>query len=562
MRNRRSILVLLLGIALLCFLHVAVWPFDERRTECRRTLVGDADAVRVLKIERRGCKAFVLRHDETEGWRIVEPFSGRADEAAVARLLDVLALAPIVDSVSDDELVRLGRTRADFSLVDPVVRVSLETSGGHVAVVSFGMPTPASDGVYATFEGVGAVFVVPAEVLAAVDRPSAAFRRRTIFSVAPESVSSFAVRQGTGAHLSFVRESGGWKVDGELASKARVEGFLAELLTAEAIDFVWPVGASNETERVSASLLAGYGLEPESAVTVSLKGADGMDRQISFGKAAAPGRVYASTQSGSIVVTVRDALKAAALQKKTVFSDSRLFPLSESAVGFLRVLDGDCAYVLARNGEDAWRLETPVAAPADSAAVGRLLARILALPSSAVSREATGFSVSVSTDSVPVSISRERVLGEDRIDSLRSLEMMRINPQEVKRLVSMPGGKGARALSVVRGHEEGVWSLESADDRLEVRPKAIAGVLKALNPLVAERVERLKVSAADLDTYGLGVPFLTVAVDLDRENTVRRNILIGGETKGGHFATVGSTDAVFVVSEETVDSLSEALAEE
>jgi len=561
MRNLRSILLLLLGIALLGFLHVAVRSYgDGRRSELRRTLVEQPESVDGLKIERRGVAPVVIRREEGAGWRIAAPFSGRADEKSVARLVDVLTQAPVIDVVSDGELVRLGRTRADFSLAEPLVRVTLSSAKSR-SVVSFGMPTPSADGVYADVQGLGAVFVVPTEVLSAVDCPTEVFRRRALFSVAPETISSFALRQGKAANLSFVRENDGWKVDGELASKTRVEGFLAELLSAETIDFVWPVGASNETERVSASLLAGYGLEQETAVTVTLRGFDEEDRQLSFGRAAAPGRVYASVQSGSAVVTVKDSLKTAALQKKTAFTDSRLFPVPESSVGFFRLVDGENAYVVARSDDGTWRLESPVSAPAEQTVVRRILARLLALPTSAGSDDCRDFSVSLSAEAAPVFVGRELVLEQDRIDDLRSVEMARIAPGEVKRLVRTPEGKGARSASVIRRREDAGWALESGADGVAVRTKGVAAVLETLNPLVAVRVERLKVSAADLDGYGLGVPFLTVAVDLDRENAVRRNILVGARTKDGRFATVGSADAVFVISEATVERLSESPVE-
>ena len=84
-------------------------------------------------------------------------------------------------------------------------------------------------------------------------------------------------------------------------------------------------------------------------------------------------------------------------------------------------------------------------------------------------------------------------------------------------------------------------------------------VLSAINPLTALRVVRLKVSAPDLGAYGLDTPFLTIAIDQERADAVRRNILIGGETDGGRFATVGSADAVFVLSRESVEALSAPL---
>ena len=85
--------------------------------------------------------------------------------------------------------------------------------------------------------------------------------------------------------------------------------------------------------------------------------------------------------------------------------------------------------------------------------------------------------------------------------------------------------------------------------------KAIGSILEALNPLVAEKVEKLKVSESDLVAYGLDRPFMTLAVDQDREDAVRRNLMLGATVDDGRYATIGASDAVFVLSGETVSRL-------
>jgi len=87
-------------------------------------------------------------------------------------------------------------------------------------------------------------------------------------------------------------------------------------------------------------------------------------------------------------------------------------------------------------------------------------------------------------------------------------------------------------------------------------------VLDAVSPLVAARVVKLKVSADDLSAYGLDAPSFVVAIDIEREDAIRRNILVGDRTEGGRFATVGASDAVFVLSESVVDDLSADLVGE
>ena len=49
---------------------------------------------------------------------------------------------------------------------------------------------------------------------------------------------------------------------------------------------------------------------------------------------------------------------------------------------------------------------------------------------------------------------------------------------------------------------------------------------------------------------------MTVAIDQEAGEAVRRNVIIGKKTKGGRFATIGSSDAVFVLDEREVMLLS------
>ena len=77
--------------------------------------------------------------------------------------------------------------------------------------------------------------------------------------------------------------------------------------------------------------------------------------------------------------------------------------------------------------------------------------------------------------------------------------------------------------------------------------------------LKAERIVTLRATAADLSRYGLEHPHHTLAVDQEKDGAVRRNIFIGNVTKGGRFATVGSAEAIFVLSAKTVSALTAPL---
>jgi len=545
-RNRRSILLLLLGIALLAAANLAlrIYGGDAARIVRRSSLLEAASDVTRISIER-GSRRLVLA--KTARWRLEAPFSASADETVVLKLLDALAFTRIQDSVSDSDLLRLGRTRADLSLEEPRLTLTLGKDT-EATVISFGARTPSGDGVYAAIGGVDSVFVLPVAILSSVDLPVDALRRRSLFVVGAESVVSFDVKRGVSARLSFAREGEHWKMDDRPASSVRVRGLLDGVLSAAAVDFVWPVGATNETEIASSSLLAAYGLDPDSAVTVTFRCLDGHDCRVSFGKTSDAGLVYALAQNGGAIVTVPAAVRELVSLERFSYTDARLFPFEAAAVQSLCLTEGAVEFVLARGEEGTWRLESPVAAPADAGTAGKVLSNVLSLSTGDL-RE-TGVSVSVMTNSAPVVVRREAVLGDLRFEDLRSKSILRVETEAVRRLVVTRAAE--KPTAIVYGRERGAWNVESSEAAGGVVVKSVQAVLSALKPLQASRIVKLKVSAAELDGYGLGHPYLTVAVDLDQAEAVRRNILIGGVTEGGRFATVGSSDAVFVIPDETV----------
>lgn len=562
MRNMRIIVWLSVGIAALLGVNILLTFNDSQDTaivQRTRLLPFPDDAVSLIEISRGGVVESVLTH--TGSWRLVEPFAGSVDEAVVLKLLDALAYAPLDDSLGDQELLRLGRTRADFGLESPRLAVRIR-AGASEAAISFGSPTPSASGVYAAIDDVRAVFVVPSNTFAAVDVPASGFRRRTLFTSGEESVASFDVKRGAGEFMRFRREGDGWLMvqptEGP-ASLTKIKKLLSDVMSASAVDFVWPVGGSNEVAEASDALLAGYGLGAESAVTLTLKGTDGSDRRISFGSDAGEGRVYALVHNGAAVVTVDAALKDLVSPGNSALADTRLFPYETSQVSGMSIVDDGVACMLAKNEDGTWRLDSPISAAASSTAVDSLLSAVLALRGG--DTDENGVEVSISADERKVRVSRAALGPGFRLENLRSLEILKIDPASVRRL-SVTGSGTNGTESVVYDRDRRAWSVEVSSVKGTVSENGVARVLGVVNPLEAGRIVKLKVSADDLGGYGLEKPRLTVAIDLEREDAIRRNILVGDATDGGCFATVGASDAVFVLPESAVYDLSADIVEE
>ena len=555
MRNLKAIVILAFFVVLLVAANFAVrYGVNEVKASGRRALIEDTEGLCKVRLERKGCQDVVLGLSGTN-WRLLAPYSGSVDEQIVMRLLDTLSTTQITDMLYDSALLKLGKSRADFDLVDPSLKIVLTFGNGVSESLGFGSQTPLPGGVYVSISGLDSVFVVPSSVLEIVNVGAERFRRRSVFRIGPDAVASFGIRRRAEAPLEFSRGDGGWRIRNTAVSTLKVTEFLSSLTAAEATSFVWPIGGSNETEHVSSALLAGYGLDPDSAVTVLLKGLDGKDRRITFGKESSAGCVYALIHGGTTIVTVPSSLKELAEQEEGVFTDSRIFPFEARAVSSFSVSDGDVQYALVREKDGGWMIDTPIAARADTAVADEMLARILSLSASDLVPSGEGVMVSIATNTEKSAVSRTSVFGSLTPERLRSREIVRIDPARVKRIVRTGEG-GKNSVSVVFDRERKAWNVENGTSDVVVDPRGVETVLAAINPLVAVSIAKLKVPAADLDDYGLDTPSLTVAIDQDADGAVRRNIMIGKRTHRGCFATIGSSDAVFIVSEGQVKSLS------
>ena len=558
MRNAKSIIILLTIIAVAAALDYFVYFGKGPSSTSKRTTLVDFQSEAVsVRIERVGSPAVVLDRG-LGGWRLTDPFASGADEQAVMKIVDVLTQTPVVEVISDSELLKLGRTRADFSLEEPVLTVTLTGMDKSVCRFMFGSATPTQDGVYASVEGVDAVFILGKPAFSFVDVRPDDLRQRSLLPLGGAWVTSFEIKREGIPLLEFLRTGEGWNVGSEKASSQKITEFIDDLTTASAVSFIWPVGSSNETDHVTSSLLAGYGLDPDSAVTVTLNDINGKSRRLSFGKEADDGNVYALVQNGNAIVTVPSKLRDFARQDPVMFTDSRLFPVEARSVNGFSVSSDGSLYSLVRDKDGKWGLESPVVAPADQEASDALLSLILSLSPADVVKE-NGVAVSVLTNMSKVLIPRERILGKRTFEDLRSREMLKIDAPLVKRIVSTVGGKTPKTASVVYDRERRQWNLDTEADGVAVNVKGVESVLSVINPLAAVRIEKLAVVAADLDDYGLDTPFLTVAIDQDSDETIRRNILIGKKTRGGRFATIGSSDAIFVISDATVSRLSASI---
>lgn len=554
MKNARMIFWLTVATLLALSANFALDTYSPKiRSVGSDSLVAPAFNPVTIVVRRSDRRPVVLK--KSSEWRIVEPFFGNADNRVVMKLIDAVQLTPIEDRVTEAELARLGRTKADF--IPFPSPLSLDFDDGRKKIcVSFGGYTPSSNGVYAAVGELGDVSVVPATVFTSAWLEVDALRQRVLFDFTPESVASFDIKQKAGEVQSFTRAGGAWRIGEKSASSARVKEFVSLFTSAVADAFVWPVGGSNETEVISTSLLSGYGLDSESALSVTFRCIGGDENRISLGNLAGEKRVYALIRNGREIVKVDASLKDAALQSSSRMSDSRIFPIDYGSVRSIAIVDGETSYVLSADDSGVWRMDSPIVALADADTVKSVVRRILGLSHSDVS--GGGVSISVNSGGTLAMVSKTKILGSKRLVDFRSKVMMTVDPKKVKR-ISVLKKDSSRAVSVVYSGDRRSWNVESSARSGVVDSAAVAGLLKKINLLKAVRTVALKATQSELSKYGLENPCYKVAIDQTTEGSVRKNILIGHKTDGGHFATIGAADAIFVISDETVKVLTAEL---
>lgn len=554
MSNRNTIFCLLAGIVLAVAAHIYISYGGGGKLAPRTAVLNRAmlQADRIA-VERPGRDAVELRRTDS-GWRMVEPYAAEAAQAGVSRMLDSLVLLKIVETYSDKYLLKAGRRRSDFGLANPSVKITVSKGSESVRVV-LGDMVPGGEGVFAAVEGDGTMYVLDRRVLEFSDVGPDGFRSREIVKRRTGEIEMFSIKCAGGAMMNFVRSDGRWMCRADRnasadtpASGVKIEEFLSALVKSEARSFVWPVGASNEPQVATAPLLAGYGLDSENGIALTIHDRGLNPVRMVLGNEAEGGLVYALVQDSSAVVTVDGRLKDLAV--KSDFSDLRVFPFDAAGVVRLSVTDDDVEYLLAKKPDGEWIIDSPVSAQADGKEVQKLIERILA--ATVDDRDANGITVSVSTNA-PAERLSPSVLPEDfSFARLRSREISAFDPSDIRRIVSCtddsPDGS-----SVVFDKDKRAWIVENSESGTSVRQKAVADILGALESLEAVSIVSLKATESELKEFGLDKPRYTVSVDFFKENSLRRNIFVGERTEAGYYATMGAAfDAVFILSHENV----------
>lgn len=553
MSNSRAILYLSLGIVLTLGVHLFLdFSTADSPAEVFKVSVFRPDMkFKALTIESPGKPAVKIAKLENS-WSVVEPMPGKADEREILKLMDALTIVPYVESISDADLLRLGRTEKDFNLDEPRLTVKCEGDNG-VKELIFGSITPTGEGVYAEIKDEPIVYVLDLELYKLFARPAKEFRARRLIVETPEHVRLLDVKLGSLPLGVFSKKGDLWVLDNGLkTSNSKVLDFVTTICQLEAKEFVWPMDASSSLTEIPQSVLSGYGLDGDGTIKVTIGGNDGRETRFSIGKETSEGDVYALTDFGRSIVTLDGSIRMKLLESAEQLAENRVFPYEIDQVTSVKLRHDDEDFVLKKGNDRIWRFESPISAEVDAANMNTFLARLLSFTHE--DTVAGGIEVSLNEEQEASSFASVMLFKDGGIEDLRSREIIKVSSDTIKRIV-VDGASVIEPRSVVYDSTRRIWSAERPLNVSAVNETAIKEILSVFESLVADKVVKIHPEPQDLRAFGLETPYLIVSIDRSQFDVPRKNLLIGTETEGGRYATIGVSDAIFILPTSILERL-------
>ena len=241
-------------------------PSSPDALRSRSLLQGDPATVDRIDIRAPSGYLQLARAKGSGAWRIFQPFSSRADAAAVAALLDALFASSIEQFVQDNAADLAPYGLAADSAVTAILNLA-DNSGSQV--LSLGDPLPnAPHLVYARIQGESSIYAVPAALRAALRvRPDDLRDRRVPGLDAPSDIQRLHIDAPPAPPLEVFRDPDGlWFLSSPLRAPAnpdaitalldafssvRLTAFPAHALSPDAPDAPPPAAAFQRTLRIT-----------------------------------------------------------------------------------------------------------------------------------------------------------------------------------------------------------------------------------------------------------------------------------------------------------------------
>jgi hypothetical protein len=538
-------------------------------------------------------------------WTLVRPVETRADAAGIRRILESLNRTVREEVISVERQTKRGLSLASFGLDVPRARLRVG-SEQHQDEVVIGGGVPLTKQVYVMLDQSPEVVAVSRDVEGAIPASLDALRDRGVIPASFKRISRLEVKHSTG-FVQLVFRGGEWRL--QQPQDARADGAAVERL----IGGLRRLSVESFGKESSVFDPVAYGLGRDEAVLqIAVWQEGGVDPiELTVGKAKqdTPDMVYANVSDMGAVCLLKKEFIQPLMVNAEDLRDRRLCDATPSDVVAVELRDGEKKLVMQRQAGVGWMITDPLRMRADMAAVGGLLRRVCGVQAEALTGLAASNVVAqMSTSAIwrvvlstapltnaPVEGSQGVAVpgttwsymvapnpesGACAVYHEESKQVFRIGMNDFpgrlpsggaapvadalvymgRRVLDVDASKVRRITVSREGIEESVvrdsqgrWTADSPPEAA-VSDEAVAGVLRALIDVQAERVE--SASVTNPAAYGLGERAARLTIGLSGAGGIQKTVVIGSEAPDGNvYASLQGQDVVYVLRKDRASSL-------
>ena len=361
--------------------YVVVENLAERlgkgASEFRDMTVLDLPAADVTRVKIAGTESFELVKRDGQ-WQLAAPVAAPASQDDVRKVVDALARVSATDFVADaaDDLAPYGLTAPRLlaeiqTAPEPVAppttapaQTQPTTKPGKVYQLALGKQI--GDKIYAKLSTSPAVFRVDQSLLKTLQPKLPSLRTRTVLDLDTNAVTGVDISVPAGK-AGLAKVEGKWKMilprKGPASSAA-----MGRLLTDAA-------ALKAESFRDDLSNPALYGLDsPQAQLTFRMAGKN-RGASLRIGRKSPSGEMtFVQAEGADSVAVVRTSDLTALLAEPATYWDETVLKLSAGArAASLEIRRPDDTYSLVHDANDTWRLTAPLATPANTDQVNKIL---------------------------------------------------------------------------------------------------------------------------------------------------------------------------------------------
>jgi hypothetical protein len=580
MKHKFSNWMLLIGTILLGgFILIFERSSENSHQQMRRTRTVFAvypESIERILLERDGRQ---IECTKTAGiWRLTKPADAPVDSGLVEKMIAGLAHVERGELITVETLRERNLTPAAYGFDAPRARITFKNNRG-ASTWLIGRDATVGKTLYVMPEGGGDIIAAPRTLLNLIPQDPSWIRDRTVFSGETAAVRGLDLRRSGGFLQLRQPENNGWMMRQPHAGRADIQAvhsLVGKLFSARIVDFI----TDEKTD------LTVYGLE-KPAYELTVFSQDERTQTLLVGSPVPdkPDSRYAKRIENNSVFTVTSEWTKELEADAGLLRSRHVLGLQAERISAVQLTRGEQMVELIRTN-NLWQVVRPTRWNADPEKTAEMLK---ALTSASVDQFVDEPSASQTaqmktpawevvltadgkTNTLRISESGSdgmrlvqyneesafcttagTILRDAFADPLfyRSLTVLEVNPVLIEKITLQSSGTEQS----VRKTETGTFASGQPDR--QVSPKALTDIMWALNELQAGYY--IDFNPVSLKPYGLDLPQASLTVTLSDTNVVGRMVLLGNPTKDGRFAMIQGQNIVFVISEETAQTLTREL---